>query len=306
MKSYFYFYQEVYIKSSIPFPELIPVEKVSSYDVTVKYGEIDRVYDSREIDLSDFTKATISSTGINISWNDISLFNISNGNEIILNPQNGLEKNLLRLFILGYGLAILLYQRGNLILHANAVDMGDGALVLLGSRGAGKSTTSLALHKKGYNLLADDVLNIKVDGGNIPLVSSGFQRLKLWPDVIRNIQEDPESIPRIHSKAEKRSYSITNNFFMQSKPIKSFYVIEKSDQTKIDPMKSHYSLIELIKSSYCFKLFDECDLSDNLNQCAKIVKKVPMKNLKIKQSFQDIPQLVKIIEKDYFEVTNHY
>jgi len=302
MKSYFV--QGLYVNSSIDFPEFTPIEKVNNYDAVIKFGEFNVVKDYCEIDLGYFIKAVLTSEGIHLFLNNIPLFMISNGNKIIINPQNCLENSYLKLLILGYGLPLLLHQRGDLILHANAVDMGDGALVLLGSQGTGKSTTSLALHKKGYNLLADDIIRVKFDVENSPIVFPGFPRIKLWPDVIISIQEDPESIPRIHKKAKKHYYPLINNFLKEPQPIRSFYFIEKNDQTKIEPINSHYSLLNLIKSSYCFKFFDEHDLTNNFDHCAKIVQKVPVKKLKIKQSLQDMPQLVKIIENDFFRNTS--
>jgi hypothetical protein len=56
--------------------------------------------------------------------------------------------------------------------------------------------------------------------------------------------------------------------------------------------------MEIVKSSYCYPIFDNDKVSENLNQCAKILKKVPVKVLKIKKSFANIPKIVEIVEKD--------
>ena len=300
MKFNSYFIHGLIVLSQMSFPELVSIENTDNFDVIIDYDDfIPQIIGVREVDLSDFTKIFISPDGIDLLWNNIPLLRVLDGCKININPNTGLEENFLRLFILGYGFAILLYQRGNLILHANAIDMGDGALVLLGSRGSGKSTTSLALSRGGYGLVADDILHIKFDS-NYPTVFSGFPRIKLWPDIIKGINEDLESIPRIHSKAEKRSYPLVHNFLTKSQRIKSFYFIEKGNQTEIEEMSSFDTLNELLKSSYCFKLFDENDLANNLKQCGELIKKVPVKKLRVKHSLKDFPQLVKIIEEDFF------
>ncbi len=48
--------------------------------------------------------------------------------------------------------------RGREALHAGAVMLGDAAVLLLGARGAGKSTTLSALSEAGYVVLADDMV----------------------------------------------------------------------------------------------------------------------------------------------------
>src|SRR5207244_417714 len=63
-----------------------------------------------------------------------------------------------RLVLLGSCTGALLYQRGLIPLHANAVVTPRGGAVLIAGRiGAGKSTTTLSLLRMGHRLLADDI-----------------------------------------------------------------------------------------------------------------------------------------------------
>ena len=55
-------------------------------------------------------------------------------------------------------------------LHASAISKDDNAIVIVGESGSGKSTACAILSKNKYNLLADDITPISIDGkvGNFP------------------------------------------------------------------------------------------------------------------------------------------
>ena len=81
--------------------------------------------------------------------------------------------------VLGPGLGVLLHRRGHLVLHGSAVDVGGRAVVLVGDKGAGKSTTAAALVARGHRLLTDDLVALDA-GGAAPAVLPGPTQMKLW------------------------------------------------------------------------------------------------------------------------------
>ncbi len=74
-------------------------------------------------------------------------------------------------------------DRGFVLLHASAVAWRDGAVVLAGGTGAGKSTTALACLAAGLDLLGDDACLVGLDPA--PQVWSVYKRAKLEPDAAR-------------------------------------------------------------------------------------------------------------------------
>jgi len=58
-------------------------------------------------------------------------------------------------------LAALLRHRGLLVLHANAVEVSGGVIVIGGESGTGKSTTLAALRDRGGRMLSDDVTALR-------------------------------------------------------------------------------------------------------------------------------------------------
>jgi hypothetical protein len=294
-----YYSHGLNIFSEIKIPELNK-SKLNNVNIIIRFLNFENLSDTdyREVYLTKLTKAKISSDGIYVIWKNIKIFFITQS-EIIINPKSGLNHSFLRLLLLSYGFAILLYQRNRLVLHANAINMVDGAVAFLGTSGSGKSTTSLALVKKGYKLLADDIVSVETDYKKYANVYPSFPRIKIWPEVLNNI-DDEENIEKICLNNNKQYKNVLNNFSSTYKELKAIYIINNGPKTEIKEINKKNALLELIRSSYCFKLFNRTSLSENLKQCSFLVNNVPVKILDLKRSFKDIDLLVKVIENDYY------
>lgn len=300
MPSIIYYAHGLNIKSELFLPEF-PIKETSKVDVFIRFGKrnLSNIPSKNihEVYLSKFTKVKITPGNlIYLFWKDIEIFTINN-NEIIINPKTGLNSNFLKFLLFGYVFAILLHLRGRLVLHANAINMDNNAIVFSGVSGIGKSTISFAFHQKGYKLLCDDVSSINI-GKKCQMIYPGFPRIKLWPDVIQNFEEDPRMIPKIHNKTSKRFYNVSGNFSDIEKPIKTIYFIKETGNIKIEKINPQKAIMYLIKSSYCFKLLNKSELSENLSQCSALVNEVPIKILEVEKSYKNLNKLVEIVEKD--------
>ncbi|GAB5537300.1 MAG: hypothetical protein Rubg2KO_35490 [Rubricoccaceae bacterium] len=96
--------------------------------------------------------------------------------------------------VVGPGLGVLLHQRGMLVLHGAALDVNGQAVVLLGEKGAGKSTTAAALIARGHRLLTDDLVALD-PSASAPTVLPGPTQMKLWPEAIEAIGLDATVTP---------------------------------------------------------------------------------------------------------------
>ena len=87
---------------------------------------------------------------------------VTEGRDVLVEPHGGDDREI------GEHLAktawtALLLQRGVVPFHASAVAFEAGAVLFLGRSGAGKSSLVGALLKRGYAMLADDVVGIAPD-----------------------------------------------------------------------------------------------------------------------------------------------
>lgn len=117
---------------------------------------------------------------------------VSNGCEIIVEPEAGASSKNIRLYLLGSAFGLLLHQRKLLPLHANSIEVEDGAVSFMGPSGIGKSTLASWFHDRGFRLIADDVSVIDFDAAGFPVVCPGFPRLRLWEEVLLATGRDPK------------------------------------------------------------------------------------------------------------------
>lgn len=295
-----YYSHGINIFSEIVFPEFISTESMI-HDVIIRYGKIYNLSDNFSFtNLSQYIKIKYNSEVINLLYKNYEIFSIINNSDIIVNKDINLDKHFLRYLLIGHALPMILYKRGRLVLHANSININDKAVIFLGTSGNGKSTTSFALYNKGYSIISDDILSIKI-GNCDSFAYPGFPKIKLWPEVLEKFEKDPQKFPKIHPKTKKRFCSVSDNFTNHPKAIKAIYLIEKCKENKITKMNSFDSILELIKSSYCYIMFNEKDLSDNFKQITHIVNNIPVKKMEIGNSF-NFNNIIQMLEQDLFEV----
>ena len=107
----------------------------------------------------------------------------------------------------------LLRLRRTTSLHGCAIAVGDGAIVLLGDQGTGKSTLAAALAQRGHAVLADDVAALAEHPGGWS-VHPGYPRLRLTPATIAALREHG-SLPRdagpVLPRVDKRYAALTSD-----------------------------------------------------------------------------------------------
>lgn len=81
--------------------------------------------------------------------------------------------------------SLCLLRRGDLVLHAAAVEIGGRAVLLVAAGGAGKSTLAAACVQSGFRLLSEDLTCVRMS--DEPGVIAGPAMLRLRPDVLAHL-----------------------------------------------------------------------------------------------------------------------
>ncbi|HEX2087344.1 MAG TPA: hypothetical protein VHF89_16800 [Solirubrobacteraceae bacterium] len=127
------------------------------------------------------------------------------------------------------GLATALQLGGGLLLHAAAIAVDDGAVLVAGSSGAGKSTTAAAFVARSHRLLSDDLAAIGPD----LVVHPGPARLRVTPGGARAVGWDPARLPRLFDAEfieDKRAVALSaaeGTYCDTGRPLAAIYVLAR-------------------------------------------------------------------------------
>lgn len=288
------------IHSALPLPELVATAAIGT-DVIIQLGRVD-LSPPDTISTAGYFHA--SAQKAYFCWERIGKFLVRDGKEIIIEPFPGVEESLIRLPLLGTVLAVLLYQRGFLVLHASAVAINDGVVAFLGGKGEGKSTMAATLYARGHYLMADDVVALDLADPVSPLVLPGFPQFKLWPEaVISTFGDAPETLPQLAPGYEKRARRAIDRFSHKSLPIKYLCVLSKGSALVLKPLQPQEAIVQLIANSYVARfgnqLLQGVEASIHLNQCASLIKSVPVYCLERPRSLPLLPAIAQLLEKHF-------
>lgn len=89
-----------------------------------------------------------------------------------------------------------LQEQGYFCLHAAAMCIEDKVVLLIGKKGAGKSTLSAYFHSKGHEIWCDDYAMLHQENGNF-FVSQGETSLKVNPDIATALSIHPDNLQRV-------------------------------------------------------------------------------------------------------------
>jgi|1186.fasta_scaffold00086_3 hypothetical protein len=95
-----------------------------------------------------------------------------------VHPMAGADAAVLSVLVNGTLLAFVLTMRGETVLHASAVQVGNAALAFVGASGMGKSTMATLLCAAGARLVTDDVLRLDTTSSP-PTCALGATELRL-------------------------------------------------------------------------------------------------------------------------------
>ncbi len=282
------------VESDWPLPECIPYEGVNTPNVRFLLGEV-----PAEGILADSENPWVQTTDSAcwINFEGVARYLISSGREIRVQPYTNRDDPMVRLFLLGTALSVLLQQRGLLPIHGNAIEVNDGCLVCVGESGAGKSTLATAFLQQGFRLLADDVVPVDQAG----LAWPGFPRIRLWGETASKFAIETTGLPRILPEMDKYQIPLGPGFCNAPLPVKWLYVLEAHDAETFEilPYEGMARFEPLHQNTYRVQYLEHFAMkSKNLQQVTDLAGKIHMAKIRRpKQGFR-LPELVEFILGD--------
>lgn len=214
-------------------------------------------------------------------------------------------------YLLGPILGFVLRLQGIVCLHASAIVIQGHAVVMLGTTGAGKSTTAAAFAKCNYPILSDDVVTL-CDRGDTFLVQPAYPYIRLWDSSVEALYGTPDALPRIvptHPTWDKRYLDLTqSDYQFQQKPLPLaaiYYLNARSDESTcphIDTMSGPAQLITLVSNTYTNYLLDKRQRAQEFEVLNRLLKHVPVRQITPHLDVARLPQLLTTIIEDFQKI----
>jgi hypothetical protein len=284
------------IESAIRLPELLPATERCVADVVVKTG---LVPDSLDGAHSDGVLYQISDRRFRLAVDGVARYMVSDGREIVVQPETDSDDQSMRLFLLGSALGALLHQRGMLPLHGSCIETPKGAVVFVGKSGSGKSTTAAAFLKRGYRVLSDDITVISAGEGGIPSVTPGYPQIKLWAQSLKKLEESVDNLERIRPAIEKYAVPIAEGFGCAEVPLHAIYALNthNTDEFSIRPATGMKKVTILKNHTYRPRYME--GIPDSKSKIVMLAQKVAISRVRRPNHGFMLEELVDLLEQDF-------
>ncbi len=301
---FYYYAYGLKIESDIPLPVLVS-------------GCCDRVH-SAKVPVDVFVNLKSGSCGHteppgnkDVFWNiarenavlmikGLGTFYIQHGKEITIHPASRLDEKMIQIIVINSLLAIVLYQRKTLVLHASAVRIGNAAAAFLGTSGAGKSIMAGALCARGHALVAEDVVALEFSP-SLPRVYPGYPMIKMKPHESAMLGFPDQSIRLLHEKEKRYACSVLDGFATSPCPLSHIFVLSKGEDRLIQRITAKESFLELICNSPP-AIWDVRPDQLQFSRVGELVKKVPVSRIIRENCVAAIPEHARMIEEYLYEM----
>ena len=145
----------------------------------------------------------------------IALFEVHNGEEILVSCHPNIENKDLVRVLLNYPIACVMYQRGFFALHASAVHYAEKVMLFCGVSLAGKSSIIAKLLKSGAQMITEDTAVMFFKDRSVRIVPS-FPLLKLSDEVRKYVEfSDEIGIQFNTEKTDRKGHILTSECFVR-------------------------------------------------------------------------------------------
>ena len=221
-------------------------------------------------------KDTINKYDAHIFRKDIGFFHIQAGKKISFRRQDSKvsDETFARSMInavFGY----LLYQRGNLVLHASALKFSQSSFAFLGRSGSGKSSlvADLAINH-GADFICEDVACISNNADDISILNAP-PLIKLSDEISQKLNINQNNkINLIADRLNRSFYKVKKN--TSPNKLYSCFFLEWGDSFSIDKLEDCKILPVFLLNTYSCYPFNSCTESskDFHNFIHEFIKKI--------------------------------
>ncbi len=268
-----YYSNGLYLKSEIHFPEL--QTSIKPPDFTITFGEIQDVLEDANYS-DDFQQINLQEYQLNIP--SIAKFLVKNSNEVIIDVYSNSDERDVRMYFLASILPVLVHKYKLLPLHSCCINVNGQAFLIGGDSGSGKSTFALGMHRKGYDILNDDVSTIGFASNGNPLAYIGYRQIKLLTESLESYGYEISDFEKLNTEVVKYRFPLQEEIKNDSLPIKAVFLFDHDPLKKdveVEELRGLAAFLQLTKNTFRVELLKELGLKKNhFELCSKIAQKI--------------------------------
>lgn len=226
---------------------------------------------------------------------NVAIVRVADGRRIDIWPAPGADFAMLRYFAIGNALAMLLFQRGRLVLHASCAVVAGRAVAFVGQSGAGKTSFAAGCDLHGHPVLSDDLAVVDPAGDlNVP---AGYRFMKLSIDVARALGCDATAMEFLHEgEPNKRACPLRHRPGPGPWPLAAIYLIETGDTESIERVRGHDALVAMLPHCYPTRVMMPGD-HEQLRQIVALLGRVPLFRFTRRKTFDRLPHHIAMVER---------
>ncbi len=227
---------------------------------------------------------------------DLATFHIQQGKQIVVHPASPLDEKMIQVLLINSVLAILLFQRKMLVLHASSIQIGDTAVAFMGASGAGKSLMAGALCVRGHSLITDDIASIELLNPS-PCVYPGYSMVKMTPNESAMLGFADTRNKFLHERHDKYGCVVKDFFKARPCPLKYIFSLAIDEHRRIEQLSLRESFVHLLSNS-APNIWQIPSDELHFTQLEKLLEKVIVCRMTREECVQALPSHARMIE-DY-------
>ena len=204
---------------------------------------------------------------------------------------DGLRREL-RLF--GVPTALCVLERGDVSIHAAAVEIDGHAVLLAGPSRFGKTTLAAAFARAGHRLLAEDTSTCTTRNG--PAVFPGPAAVRLRRDVAADLEPIGRVVPEDHGDRVRTVLDPATRGGGSPVPLRAILLLRDLGTA---PELARVGVAGAIRDLWAltFKLPTDESQSSCFERTTDLVRAVPTFDLRRPLTMQDLPTVISLVER---------
>jgi len=301
--NYYYKAFGLTFRSCIEHPEFVAQPSTSESDCVISFGSV-----PHNLKKPDAFGGVYQYQGQQfiLRIEHVARYLIENGDKITIEKVPGATDREMIVFLWASAVAVLLHQRGKLILHGSSIMHGEHAIIFSGSSGSGKSTiASTFATYKGAMIISDDISAISMDPSGTPVVLPGYPLIKLWRDSSDKLGFEWDEGRLIRKRVNKMMVNINDKFVHHAVPMRQLYILSYKNNGPVAINEVNgYKKLELLTGKIFRKNFlkkQESGTLDIFTEASKILPLVRVCTLERQEGIGHLDKTIEMIEQDLLQ-----